>query len=101
VRAGWSCYCVGWAGLWPANPGSNIPLSGVKPNPKMEALRDAWFDAPDIALQKHLADQMQVLGLEDPPFLPLGQYFIPYAYRTGLTGFVDAPITALWNVRKA
>ncbi len=101
VRAGWSCYCVGWAGLWPANPGSNIPLSGVKPNPKMEALRDAWFDAPDFAAQKRLADQMQVLGFEEPPFIPLGQYFIPYAYRTGLTGFVHAPITALWNVRKA
>ncbi len=100
VRAGWSCYCVGWAGLWPANPGSNIPLSGVKPNPKMEALRTAWFDAPDLPAQKRLADDMQVLGLAEPPFLPLGQYFIPYAYRTGLTGFVQAPITALWGVRR-
>jgi len=101
VRAGWSCYCVGWAGLWPANPGSNIPLSGVRPNPAMEALRDAWFDAPDLPAQRHLAEQMQVLGLQEPPFIPLGQYFIPYAYRTGLTGFVRAPITAFWNVRQA
>jgi len=100
VRAGWSCYCVGWAGLWPANPGSNIPLSGVRPNPKMEALRDTWFDAPDPAAQKLAAAQMQMLGFEEPPFIPLGQYFIPYAYRTGLTGFVRAPITALWNVRR-
>ena len=29
VRAGWSCYAVGWAGLWQSNPGSNIPLSSV------------------------------------------------------------------------
>ncbi|MGA3400945.1 MAG: ABC transporter substrate-binding protein [Acetobacteraceae bacterium] len=100
VRAGWSCYCVGWAGLWPANPGSNIPLSGVRLNPAMEALRDAWFDAPDLPAQQHLAEQMQVLGLQDPPFIPLGQYFIPYAYRTGLTGFVRAPITAFWNVQR-
>lgn len=100
VRAGWSCYCVGWAGLWPANPGSNIPLSGVRPNPKMDALRGAWFDAPDLPAQKRIAEQMQLLGFEEPPFIPLGQYFIPYAYRTGLTGFVRAPITALWNVRK-
>lgn len=100
VRAGWSCYCVGWAGLWPANPGSNIPLSGARPNPAMEALRDAWFDAPDLPAQRRLAEQMQVLGLQEPPFIPLGQYFIPYAYRTGLAGFVRAPITALWNVRR-
>lgn len=101
VRAGWSCYCVGWAGLWPAVPGSNIPLAGVKPNPKMEALRTAWFDAPDLPAQKQLAEQMQRLGLEEPPFLPLGQYFIPYAFRSDLSGFVRAPITALWNVRRS
>jgi peptide/nickel transport system substrate-binding protein len=100
VRAGWSCYCVGWAGLWPAVPGSNIPLAGVKPNPRMEELRTAWFDAPDLPAQKKLAEQMQLVGFEDPPFLPLGQYFIPYAYRSDLTGFVRAPITALWNVRR-
>jgi peptide/nickel transport system substrate-binding protein len=101
VRAGWGCYCVGWAGLWPANPGSNIPLSGVRPNPAMEALRDAWFDAPDLPAQHQLAERMQLLGLQEPPFIPLGQYFIPYAYRTGLTGFVPAPITAFWNVHRA
>lgn len=101
VQAGWSCYCVGWAGLWPSNPGSNVPLSAVKPNPQLEALRDAWFDAPDLPAQQRVAAQIQLLGLEQPPFIPLGQYFIPYAYRTGLSGFVRAPITALWNVRRA
>lgn len=101
VMAGWSCFCVGWAGLWPSNPGSNIPLNGVKANPKMEALKAAWFDAPDLAGQKQLAEKMQLLGFEEPPFIPLGQYFIPYAYRSGMSGFVGAPITAMWNVRKA
>jgi peptide/nickel transport system substrate-binding protein len=101
VRAGWSCYCVGWAGLWPAVPGSNIPLAGVRPNPKMEELRAAWFDAPDLPAQKQLAEQMQLVGIAEPPFLPLGQYFIPCAYRSDLTGFVRAPITALWNVRRS
>ncbi len=100
VMAGWQCYCVGWAGLWPSNPGSNIPLNGVKANPRMDALKTAWFDAPDLPEQKQLAEKMQLLGFEEPPFIPLGQYFIPYAYRSGMSGFVGAPITALWNVRK-
>ena len=100
VMAGWSCFCVGWAGLWPSNPGSNIPLNGVKANPKMDALKAAWFDAPDLPAQKQLAEKMQLLGFEEPPFIPLGQYFIPYAYRNGMSGFVGAPITAMWNVRK-
>jgi peptide/nickel transport system substrate-binding protein len=101
VRAGWSCYCVGWAGLWPAVPGSNIPLAGVKPNPKMEALRTAWFDAPDLPAQKKLAADMQVVGLQEPPFLPLGQYFFPYGFRSDLSGFVKAGITAMWNVKQS
>jgi peptide/nickel transport system substrate-binding protein len=101
VRAGWSCYCIGWAGLWPSNPGSNVPLGGVRASPRMEALRGEWFDAPDLPAQRRVADRMQLLGFEEPPFIPLGQYFVPYAYRTGLSGFVRSPITALWNVRKA
>jgi peptide/nickel transport system substrate-binding protein len=100
VMAGWSCFCVGWAGLWPSNPGSNIPLNGVKANPKMDALKAAWFDAPDLPAQKQLAEKMQLLGFEEPPFIPLGQYFIPYAFRDTMSGFVGAPITAMWNVRK-
>jgi peptide/nickel transport system substrate-binding protein len=86
--------------LWPANPGSNVPLSAVLPNPKIEALRDAWFDAPDLLAQQSIAERIQTLALQEPPFIPLGQYFIPYAHRSDLTGFVAAPITALWNVRK-
>jgi peptide/nickel transport system substrate-binding protein len=100
VQAGWSCYCIGWAGFWPSNPGTNVPLVGVKPNPKMEALKAEWFDAQDLPAQKQVTDRMQLLGFEEPPFIPLGQYFVPYAYRTGLTGFVRAPITAMWNVRR-
>lgn len=100
VMAAWNCYGVGWAGLWPSNPGSNIPLNGVKANPRMDALKASWFDAPDFVTQRKLAEQMQLLGFQEPPFIPLGQYFIPYAYRSGMTGFVGAPITAMWNVRK-
>jgi peptide/nickel transport system substrate-binding protein len=101
VRAGWSFYCVAWAGLWPANPGTSIPLSGYVHNPRMDTLLDDWFDAPDLPAQKQVADRMQVLGFEEPPFLPIGQYFPPQAHRTTLTGFVHAPLTAFWNVRRS
>ena len=73
----------------------------MKPNPKLQALRTAWFDAPDLPAQKKLAGEMQVTGPEEPPFVPLGQYFMPYAYRSDLTGFVRAPITALWGVHRS
>ncbi len=102
VRAGWSCYCVGWAGLWPAVPGSNIPLGGVKPNPKMEALRTAWFDAPDLPAQKKLAAEMQVRRPGGSAVPAAWAVFHPVCLpHRDLTGFVRAPITALWNVRRS
>ena len=99
VRAGWSCYCIAWAGLWPTNPGSNVPLAGYTPDPAMAALRAQWFEAADLPTQKAVADRMQLRAVEQPPFIPLGQFFVPHAFRSKLSGFVPAPITAFWNVR--
>ena len=100
VLKNWNVYCIAWAGLWPSNPGSHIPLYGSDPNPKMEALRDAWFDAPDLAAQQKVTTEMQLLGFQEPPYIPIGQYFIPQAYRNGLSGFVKAANTVLWGVKK-
>jgi peptide/nickel transport system substrate-binding protein len=96
----WNVFCVGWAGLWITNPGSHLPLTGNKPNPKMEALKEAWFDAPDLAAQRKVTDEMQRLAFEEPPFIPVGQYFVPQAHRDTITDIVRAPVTAFWNLRK-
>ena len=101
VRAGWSFYCVAWAGLWPANPGTSIPLAGYTHSAKMDTLLDAWFDAPDPTAQKQVAEGMQRLAFEEPPFLPIGQYFAPQAFRNTLSGLVHAPLTAFWNVQRS
>ena len=61
----------------------------------------AWMDSNDPAERKRLDAEIQAQAFQTVPFIPLGQYFLPYAYRTGLSGFVRAPITALWNVRRA
>ncbi len=96
----WNCFAVGWAGLWITNPGSHLTLYGTKPDPKMEALRDQWFDAPDPAEQKKITEQMQLLVFEDPPFIPIGQYFVPQAHRTSIANFNHAAVTAFWSVTK-
>lgn len=97
----WNVFAVGWAGLWITNPGSHLPLHGHKPNPKMEALTEQWFDAPDLPAQKAVCEQMQLLAFEEPPFIPVGQYFVPQAHRDSVTDIVRAPVTAFWNVKKA
>ena len=63
-------------------------------------LRDAWLDAPDLASQKSIADQMQLQAFDDPPFVPLGEFFSLSAYRKGLSGFIHSDAALFWNVRR-
>jgi peptide/nickel transport system substrate-binding protein len=69
-------------------------------SPRLEELRNAWFDAPDQAAQKQICQDMQLQCMVDVPSLPLGQYFQPTAYRSGLTGVLNGFAT-FWNVRPA
>jgi peptide/nickel transport system substrate-binding protein len=90
------------------NPAGQVFLRGTgraatvgwPTSPKIEALRDAWFKAPDLAAQKVLADQLQLQAFQDVPYIPLGQYFIPTAYQADLTGMLQgSPV--FWNIRRA
>ena len=107
-EGGWSAFVTNWAGADWLNPPSHIPLRGAGANgyagwadiPKIEALRAAWFDAPDIAAQAAICRDMQLEAMREVPFYPLGQYFQPTAYRTSITGVLDGFAT-FWNVRPA
>ena len=64
------------------------------------ALRDAWFDAPDLAAQQALARQLQTEAMRTVPYIPLGQYFQATAYRTSLSDVLSG-FAIFWNLRKA
>ncbi|MFI4982369.1 MAG: ABC transporter substrate-binding protein, partial [Nevskiales bacterium] len=109
-KGGWSCYCTSWIGLSVLNPATHLPLraDGAKVNAwwrpvneRMEALRDAWFDAPDLAAQKKICDDMQRIAFDEVPFVPLGLSFQPTAFRDTLSGFVRTPYPVFWGVKKA
>ena len=106
-QGGWSIFHTGWSGLDMINPAGHVFLRGNgraaavgwPTSPKIEALRDAWFTAPDLAAQKALADQLQLQAFADVPYIPLGQYFIPTAYQANLTGMLQGgPV--FWNIRR-
>jgi peptide/nickel transport system substrate-binding protein len=101
AQAKWNCFVVGWSGLWITNPGTNIPLHGQKKNPKMEALTEDWYSAPDMPSQQKITAEMQRLYFEDPPFIPVGQYFVPQAHRDIVTDIMHSSLTVFWNVKKA
>lgn len=108
-RGGWNAFCTLWGGLTVSNPGSSYPLRangkggwfGWPTDEKLEALRQQWFDAPDLASQQAVCVQIQQRAFEVVPFIPLGQVFQPTAFRSNITGIVKAAIPLFWGVKKA
>jgi peptide/nickel transport system substrate-binding protein len=107
-QGGWNAFNTLWGGLTVSNPGSSYPLrgSGKKAwfgwptDGRLESLREAWFDAPDLATQKAIAAQIQLRALETVPYIPLGQIFQPTAYRSDIKDVVPAAIPLFWGVRR-
>ena len=66
----------------------------------IEALRDAWFSAPDLAGQKDVAIKMQRQAFQDVPYYPLGIYFQSTAFRDSLAGVLPG-YSLFYNVRRA
>ena len=62
---------------------------------KLEVLRDAWFDAPDLKSQKAIAEQIQLQALETVPYIPLGQIFQPTAFRSDIKDIVKCNVPAV------
>jgi peptide/nickel transport system substrate-binding protein len=107
-KGGWSAFITALDGVTVSTPGGDFALRGNgkkawfgwPTDDKLEQLRDAWFDAPDLASQKAVAEQIQRRGLETLPYIPLGQYFQPTAYRSDIKDIVKAMYPLFWGVRR-
>ena len=108
-KGGWSAACTFWAGGDQLNPAGHTFLRGNGEaggnwgwpvSPKLEELRNAWFDAPDLASQQKLAQDMQRQVMIDVPYIPLGQVLQPMAFAKNITG-VPNGFAQFWNVRKS
>jgi peptide/nickel transport system substrate-binding protein len=106
-QGGWSAFCTAWAGTDMLTPAGELALRTNGANawigwpdiPKIEALREAWFDAPDLADQQKIARDIQATAFDELPYLPLGQYLQATAYSTKLTGVLNG-FALFWNVKK-
>ena len=91
-----------------SNPGSSYPLRGNgkggwlgwPTDPEMEAMRQQWFDAPDLRTQQAVCEQNQRRAFETVPFAPLGQVFQPTAFRKNVSGIVTCAIPLFGGVQK-
>jgi len=107
-KGGWNAFCTSWGGLSVIDPGGHFPMRGNGVNgwfgwptdPQMESLRDAWLDAPDLASQKKLCEDIQVHAMKQVPIIPTGQWFYPTAFRDNVTDIVRSALMFSWNMKK-
>ncbi len=106
-QGGWNAFHSNWSGMDQMDPAVNTSLRangkrgrvGWPDSPKLEALRDAWLASGDVAEQKRLAREIQLQAFEDVPYMPLGQFYAPMAYRGNITGVLDG-YPLFWNVKR-
>ena len=106
-EGGWSVIITTLAGLDLSNPtGHALRASGETAwfgwpsSPRIEALRQQWLEAPDLASQQRICADIQRQAWIDVPQIPVGLYYQPTAYRADLTGMLDGFAT-FWNIRRA
>jgi peptide/nickel transport system substrate-binding protein len=108
-KGGWSVFHSTWSGADVVNPAIHQNLRangqgawfGWPTDPIIETLRNDWIDAASEAERKSLADKIQVEAMQSVPFIPLGYYWQPSAWRSNLTGVFPCQITAFWNIGKS
>ena len=91
---GWSMFAAFTGGIEASSPATNQLLRGNGPAayngwpdaPKLEALRDAYLFSEEPLRRRAIAREMQMQAMLDVPYLPLGSYFQPTAYKGDLIG---------------
>jgi peptide/nickel transport system substrate-binding protein len=106
AQGGWNMFHTFWAAIDVAVP-TNILFSGdpdkgwfgwPKDN-ELERLRSAFALADDASGErKSIADNVQERVQDGSVFVPLGQFFLPVAYRKVVKGLIIAPAQFYWNM---
>ena len=107
-KGGWSVFFSTFTGVDMASPANSQGMRGNGAQawfgwpdaPKLETLRDEWFNAPDLAAQQKIGRALQLQAFEDVPFLPLGQYFQSTVQQRSLAGTLKG-LPVFWNVRRS
>jgi peptide/nickel transport system substrate-binding protein len=107
-KGGWSVFGSFWGGYDVMNPAGHLLLRGTglrawngwPTDERLENQRQSWIDAADQAERLEIARQIQVQAFEDVPFLPLGSYLQPTAYRADLTG-MQVGLPLFTNIRRS
>jgi peptide/nickel transport system substrate-binding protein len=108
AQGGWNVFHSWFAGADCINPAPyyGIRTSGPKAwfgwpqNEAIEALIAQWYDVPDPAAESAKIAEINRASLDFATFLPTG-FFLGYqAWRSNVSGIVQAPFPVFWGVKK-
>jgi peptide/nickel transport system substrate-binding protein len=106
-RGGYNAFCTYTAGVNQFNPaahnfirGSGLSATfGWSTSPRLEELRDEWLRSDSDEVRRRIGRDMQRQALIDVPYVPLGQFYQPTAFRDDLTGMLKG-LPLFWNIRR-
>jgi peptide/nickel transport system substrate-binding protein len=107
AKGGWNMFHTTWNGVDMLNPMVEQTLRangdkawfGWPSSQRVEDLRAAWLEAPDLPAQQKIAGQLQRAALEEVIYLPTGQYFQNSAWRSDIRDVVKGTFV-FWGVRR-
>ena len=108
-KGGWSLFHTTAAGAEYMSPAAHLGLrsdgrpawAGWPTDPRMEELRRAWVFASDAQAQGRIGTEIEQQAFSTVPYIPLGEYTSPTAYRRSITEVTDAYAPFFWGLRKA
>ena len=107
---GWNLFCTLLDRSTPnTNPYGNswIRADGIAASPgwptspRIEALRAAWLDAGSLDDQRRICAELQMQLWQDVPYIPMGEYWQPTAYRKDLLDVLPGCFHVFYGVRRA
>jgi peptide/nickel transport system substrate-binding protein len=108
-KGGWNLLHTWWLAPDLANPAVHSGLSGAGfnaypgwPNvPELDQLVTRWVRATDQGTREHLAEQIQMLALNEVTYVPWGEWDYPTVFRNSVKDVVQFVSPVFWNVRIA
>ena len=106
-KGGWSVLYTSFTSTDFLDPAAHAPLrgngAGAWPGwptiPRLEELRDAWFEAPTLEDQKRICREMQAVAFDEVPYVPVGAYYGMTALRKDIKDRVPG-FAIYWNMRR-
>jgi peptide/nickel transport system substrate-binding protein len=106
---GWNLFHTWGGGLAMGSPLTNTPTPtpcdgsnwfGWPCDETLEKIRLEYPMAQTPEARKAVVDRLQARFFEVVPYIPVGQFYAPVAYRKNLSGVLDTVRLVLWNIEK-